>query len=166
MEKKPRMKEGMYKEEIVRILATDIPGNSSVYAGLTKIKGIGWTFSNAVCAGLKIDKHRKINSLSEEEIGEITAFIKNPQMPSWILNRKRDVETGQSKHLITAELDLAKEFDIRKMKKIRSYKGWRHATGQPVRGQRTKSHFRKGRAIGVAKGKQREAMRAAGGEKK
>jgi small subunit ribosomal protein S13 len=54
-------------------------------------------------------------------------------------------------------LDLSRDFDIRRMKKIRSYKGWRHATGQPVRGQRTKSHFRHGGAIGVAKGKARQA---------
>jgi len=29
------------------------------------------------------------------------------------------------------------------MKKIKSYKGIRHVAGLPVRGQRTKSHFRK-----------------------
>ena len=39
------------------------------------------------------------------------------------------------------------------MKKIKSYKGWRHAMGQPVRGQRTRSHFRKGSSVGVIKAK-------------
>jgi small subunit ribosomal protein S13 len=38
------------------------------------------------------------------------------------------------------------------MKKMRSYKGIRHMQGQPVRGQRTKSHFRKNRTVGVKKG--------------
>ena len=49
-----------------------------------------------------------------------------------------------------AELDMRKDFEIRKMKKIRSYKGVRHIMGQPVRGQRTRAHFRKtGKAVGV-----------------
>ena len=76
---------------------------------------------------------------------------------SWMLNRKKDRESGLSKHLITTDLDLARDFDVRRMKKIKSYRGWRHATGQPVRGQRTRSHFRKGGAVGVAKGKARQA---------
>jgi small subunit ribosomal protein S13 len=49
-----------------------------------------------------------------------------------------------------SELDLQKEFDIRRIKKIKSYKGVRHLLGQPVRGQRTRSHFRKkGPSVGV-----------------
>jgi small subunit ribosomal protein S13 len=37
---------------------------------------------------------------------------------------------------------MKKEFDVRRLKKIRSYRGLRHALGQPTRGQRTRSHFR------------------------
>lgn len=51
---------------------------------------------------------------------------------------------------------MKREFDIRRLKKIRSYRGLRHATGQPTRGQRTKSHFRahgKKKAVGVQKKK-------------
>ena len=43
------------------------------------------------------------------------------------------------------KLELQKEFDIKRLKKIKSYRGLRHSTGQPVRGQRTKSHFRTNR---------------------
>jgi len=43
------------------------------------------------------------------------------------------------------------------LKKMKSYKGWRHSLGQPVRGQRTRSHFRKGSAIGVMKTKAKPA---------
>ena len=35
------------------------------------------------------------------------------------------------------------------MKRLKLYKGMRHAAGQPVRGQRTRSHFRRGTAVGV-----------------
>lgn len=140
-------------EALVRIMATDIPASLSVYAGLTKIKGISWSFSNAICHQLGIEKNRKVSTLSDEEIAKIEEFIKNPKLLEWLLNRRKDIETGVSKHLITTELDLQREFDIRRMKKIRCYKGIRHALGQPVRGQRTRSHFRKGRAIGVTRAK-------------
>ena len=42
------------EEEVVRIAATDIPARLSVYAGLTKIKGISWSVSNAICNILNI----------------------------------------------------------------------------------------------------------------
>lgn len=151
---KPREKEVEEKESsLIRIAATDIPGKLSIYAGLTKIRGISWAFSNAVCKSLGLDKNRKISTLKEEEIKKILDFIKNPNLPGWLLNRRKDIETGMKKHLITTDLDLTREFDIRRMKKIRSYKGVRHAAGLPVRGQRTKAHFRKGRAIGVSRAK-------------
>ena len=153
---------------LVRVLSTDIPGDSAIYAGLTYIKGVSWAISNAACTILGIDKRKKMISLSPEEIEKISLFIKSPKIPEWLMNRRKDIETGVSKHLVTAELDLSREFDIRRMKKIKSYKGWRHALGQPVRGQRTRSHFRKGAAIGVAKGQARQAAKAAetGKEKK
>jgi ribosomal protein S13 len=49
---------------------------------------------------------------------------------------------GTNKHIYGADLNLQVDFDIKRLKKIKAYKGVRHAAGQPVRGQRTKSHFR------------------------
>ena len=165
-EKKSVERETPSAETLIRILSTDIPGNLRVYAGLTKIKGVSWAVSNAVCLSLKIDKNKKVSDLTEKEFERITAFLKSPKIPEWLLNRRKDEETGVSKHLLTSELDLAKEFDIRKMKKIKSYKGWRHALGQPVRGQRTRSHFRKGASVGVLKTKSQKAATAMAAEKK
>ena len=144
------------KEEdlgVIRILSRDIEGRLNVYAGLTKIKGISWTLSNAVCKSLNIEKNKKIGTLTEEEIKKISEFIKNPKLPAHLLNRRNDYTNGESKHLIGSDLDLQREFDIKRLKKIKSYKGLRHATGQPVRGQRTKSHFRtkNRKAVGVKK---------------
>ncbi|MBM3233631.1 30S ribosomal protein S13 [Candidatus Pacearchaeota archaeon] len=140
------------EEKIIRILSTDVPGNKQVYAGLTRIKGVSWSLSNAVCHVLGISKERKIVSLNEQEIKKISEFIKNPKLPDFMLNRRKDFEAGKSLHLIGSDLDLIKEFDIKRLKKIRSYRGLRHALGQPVRGQRTRSHFRtrgKKKAVGV-----------------
>jgi len=133
------------EERLVRIMAKDIEGNTKTYPGLTKIKGVSWTFSNAICKKLKIDKNKKIGALTDEEIKKITDFIKNPDVPSFIVNRRFDMESGENRHLSGSDLDLQKEFDIKRLKKIKSYRGIRHAANLPVRGQRTRSHFRKNR---------------------
>lgn len=139
------------EESLIRILSTDIPGNKTVYAGLTRIKGVSWGVSHAIGVALKLDKKRTIASLSKEEIEKISSFIKSPSIPQFLLNRRFDIDTGESRHLVGSDLDLKKEFDIKRLKKIRSYRGLRHAIGAPVRGQRTRSHFRKNKVVGVMK---------------
>jgi small subunit ribosomal protein S13 len=137
------------EERLVRILSKDIEGKMSVYSGLTKIKGVSWSLANAICKKLGIDKNRKIGSLSEKEIGMITEFMKNPDLPDYLKNRRMDFETGENKHLISSDLDLKKEFDIKRLKNIKSYRGYRHVAGLPTKGQRTRSHFRKNKAKGA-----------------
>jgi len=154
-EEKPGKKEfkpSLREETIIRILSTDIPGSRNLYVGLTRIKGVSWGISNAICHRLSLNKNRKISTLTAEEIKKISEFIKNPQLPDFMLNRRKDFETGKTAHITGADLDMQKEFDIKRLKKIRSYRGLRHATGQPTRGQRTRSHFRshgKKKAVGV-----------------
>ena len=149
------------EERLVRILSKDIEGKMKVYAGLTKIKGVSWAFSNAVCKSLKIDKNKTIGTLTEEEIQKISDFIKNPTLPEFIMNRRRDIETGQEKHLTGSDLDLRKDFDIKKLKKIKSYRGLRHTSGLPTKGQRTKAHFRRNRKKGSGiKKKSKENVQA------
>src|SRR3989338_6522199 len=87
------------EETLIRILSTDIPGNASVYAGLTKIDGISWSFSNAICKSLNFSREKKIKELSEEEIKKISDFAKNPKLPEFMLNRRKDFESGENKHL-------------------------------------------------------------------
>jgi len=145
---KPK-KEDKYEEKLIRILSKDIEGNLKIYVGLTKIKGISWTLANAICNTLHLDKNKRIGSLTKEEIDKINDFIKNPKIPAYLLNRRADFETGENKHLIGSDLELQKDFDIGRLKKIRSYRGYRHVAGLPVRGQRTKSHFRKNKKRGV-----------------
>ena len=137
------------EDKIVRILSKDIEGKMKIYSGLTKIKGVSWGLSNAICNLLKLDKKRKISSLSEEEIERVTSFIKEAKnIPTSLLNRRKDFETGEDKHLVGSDLELQKEFDIKRLKKIKSYRGLRHLLNLPLRGQRTKSNFRKNRRKG------------------
>ncbi|MEK6824187.1 MAG: 30S ribosomal protein S13 [Nanoarchaeota archaeon] len=138
-----------YKGRILRIMQKDIEGRVKIYPGLTKIKGISWSLSNAVCKKLGMDKNRKIESLTESEIKKIEEFLKNLEIPKYLKNRQKDFETGEDKHLVGSNLELRKEFDIKRLKKIKSYKGYRHVAGLPVRGQRTKAHFRKNKSKGA-----------------
>ena len=119
---------------------------------------------------MNLNKNKKIEELSEDEIKKIQDFIKNPQLPIFMINRRKDYDSGENKHLHGADLDLQVEFDIKRLKKIKAYKGIRHSTGQPVRGQRTKSHFRtnsrKTGAVGVTKKKEAPKAKAAAPAKK
>ena len=141
--------ERKYAERIVRILSEDIEGGMTVYSGLTKIKGISWSFSNAICHVLKLDKKRKIGSLTPDEVKKISDFVKNPNLPAYILNRRKDFDTGNDTHDFGSNLDLRKEFDIKRLKKIKSYRGIRHGANLPVRGQRTRANFRRNRRKGT-----------------
>lgn len=145
-------------KHIVRIANTDIDGNKPILHALRKIKGIGFMFSNAVLDVVKIDKNQKTGTLTDAAIEKISNCLKNPLssgLPKWFLNRRKDPEDGADKHLFTADLTYVRDNDIKLMQKIKSYRGMRHAYHQPVRGQRTKSHFRanKGKVMGVQRAK-------------
>ena len=153
---------------IVRILSTDIPGEVSTVRALRRVKGVSFMFANAACLSTGLDKRKPVGQLSEADVKSLERFIQKPALPSWMVNRRKDPETGDNLHLSMADLDLKRREDINQMKRIRSYKGIRHELGQPVRGQRTRSTFRtKGRAVGVSKKKAMPAKAApSGGDKK
>lgn len=143
---------------IVRIGEIDVKGNMTLLHALVNIKGISFSFANAICNILNLEQHSKIGTYSKEDIKKIEEIIKNPKkfkIPEWVLNRKIDPETGEAIHLTGANLDLQKKFDIRKLKKMKCYRGVRHIQNLPVRGQRTKGAFRrKGKSVGVVRRKQ------------
>jgi len=137
------------EDRVIRIVSKDIEGKMSLYAGLTKIKGISWALSGAICNLLKLDRKKKIGELSGAEIKRVEEVLSSPEIPGFLQNRRKDLAGGDNKHLIGADLDLQKEFDIKRIKKMKSYKGFRHVAGLPTRGQRTRSNFRKNRRKGA-----------------
>lgn len=153
--KKHQRKEEHDDVSLVRVLGKDIRGDKQLFAGLTQIKGISWAFANATCKILKLDKTKKIQDVSAEEMAKIEEFIKNPQIPGFMKNRQKDFEEGDDKHLTGVDLKLRGEFDVKRLKKIKSYKGVRHSANLPVRGQRTRSNFRPNRKPSVAAGKKK-----------
>jgi small subunit ribosomal protein S13 len=130
---------------IVRIANTDLNGARAIGITLRQIKGIGFMFANLICNISKINKQKTTGELNESEIKVINDIIQNPSKfgaPVWMLNRRKDVETGEDKHIISVDLKFVQDNDIKTMKKIKSYRGVRHMINQPVRGQKTKSNFR------------------------
>jgi small subunit ribosomal protein S13 len=146
-------------KHLVRVLNTDLDGKKPILYALTKIKGIKYMLSNAICRKANLPLTKRAGFLSDDEIKSLETVLSDLNkagIPPWMMNRRKDVDTGEDKHLITNTLDYTQEMDIKKMKKTKSYKGLRHQWGQPVRGQRTKSNFRKNKgkgSLGVQKKK-------------
>lgn len=138
----------------IRIMGTGINEEYSLLYGLSKIKGINVMFANAMCHVLGFDRDMKISALSEKEIEKIENFLANPTgMPEWLLNQRKDYESGNDMHVVGKDL----EFNLlqlkRRLGKIKSYRGLRLRLGLTVRGQRTKSNFRRNKTLAAMKSK-------------
>jgi len=139
---------------IVRVLGADLDGERVVKHAILKIKGVGHSFANAFCAVAKIDPEKKLGSFTESEITNLEEQLKDPEklgIPKWMLNRRRDIETGEDMHMTSSGVDVSEKFDIQRMIDKKTYKGARHMLGLPVRGQRTRSSFRRGKTVGVVR---------------
>ena len=156
---------------IVRIMNKDLDGNLPIYRALMKIKGLGHRMSRIIAyefeKNCKIPYDQALGSIPEEMDEKLEEIVSNPEkfnIPSWLYNRRKDYETGKNMHQVMVDLDFSIRKDIERMKKIKAYKGVRHMYGLPVRGQRTRSSFRKrGATVGVVK---KEAKAAAAGPAK
>lgn len=145
-------------QSIIRIAGRDIDGALGIERALGKVKGIGAVMSRALAyaieAKLNIHKSTNIGSLSEKQISEIEAIIKSPDsygIPKFMLNKRKDFETGKDLHYVGNDLTFNTRQDVNREVNIRTWKGYRHQYGQKVRGQRTRSTGRTGVTIGVVK---------------
>ncbi len=137
-------------KHLVRIVNTDLKGEKAILYALGKIKGVSVMYANMVCINAGVDRNKKAGELTDAEIKALEKEILNPKAPEWILNRRKDTGTGEDKHLIGSDLIFTVDGDIKEMKKMRSYKGVRHMYRLPLRGQRTKSNFRRNKGKAVA----------------
>jgi len=152
-ERKPRA------GNIIRFADTNLDGSKPVKAALRGVQGIGHMFSNAVSIVSGFG-NKKLDSLSQEEQSKLIEIIKNPEkfgIPPWMCNRRKDPQKGGDRHITASILDLTTKMDINELKKLKTYRGIRHAAGLPVRGQRTRGSFRKGKTVGVKRDKQQPA---------
>ena len=140
---------------IVRIAGKDVPGAKKAIIGIGQVKGIGYNFARALLQVLKINPNSNVGFLTESQVEEIENAMRNPSsvnIPSWFLNRQKDMDTGNDFHLITSDVDFNIRNDIEREKGMNSWRGFRHTYGLKVRGQSTRTTGRKGGAVGVKKG--------------
>ena len=141
---------------IIRIANSDIKGEKRVNIALRGIKGVSFAIANYICKTTKINPSGKAGNLSDADVEKITKTISNlSSAPEWLINRRNDPVTGESKHLISNDLIVVKDTELRELKKLKNYRGVRHMHSLPVRGQKTKSNFRrtKGKVLGVKRAK-------------
>ena len=138
---------------IVRIANSDIAGDKAVVNALTAIKGVGVRMAEVIVNMTKVPRYEKIGTLPDEDIKKLEKAVLElaENTPGWLLNKQRDIWTGEDLHVIGADLDMRRTEDINTLKKIRCYRGLRHEKGQKVRGQRTKAHGRTGLTVGVVR---------------
>ena len=118
---------------MARISGVEIPSEKQVQVALTYIYGIGPTFARSILAAAKIEPTTRVKDLTEAEEQRI-----------------REVIDGN----YTTEGDLQRQVtnNIKRLKDINSYRGLRHKSGLPVRGQRTRTNAKTRKGKGVAVG--------------
>ena len=118
---------------MARIAGVDLPKNKRGVIGLTYIYGMGQSSAKKILAQAGIDENVKVKDWNDSQITTIRT----------ILNEQFKIE---------GELRSSVQLNIKRLMDIGCYRGVRHRTGLPVRGQRTKnnSRTRKGRKKTIA----------------
>ncbi len=141
-------------KHILRIVGKDVEGTKKSIVALSEVKGIGYNLAQVILQNLNINPYLRVGFLTDKDISDIENAIKNISsmgVPSWYLNRRKDMDTGSDIHLITSDLDFVHSNDIDREKSVMSWRGYRHMFGLRVRGQRTRNTGRKQSAVGVKK---------------
>ena len=137
---------------ILRISGKDIDGSKKIIVALSIVRGIGYNIAQVMLQSLNINPYIRVGFVTESELKEIELTIKDPSrvgIPAWYFNRRKDMDTGSDKHLVTSDLDFTISNDIEREKSVMSWRGYRHMFGLKVRGQHTRTSGRKAGAVGV-----------------
>tara|TARA_B100000902_G_scaffold399571_1_gene471088 strand:+ start:1800 stop:2168 length:369 start_codon:yes stop_codon:yes gene_type:complete len=118
---------------MARIKGIDLPKNKRGIIGLTYIYGIGTSFAKKILKEANVSEDIKVKDWSDEQTTSIREIIND-------------------KYTVEGELRADTKMNIKRLMDIGCYRGIRHRTGLPLRGQRTKnnSRTRKGKRKTVA----------------
>lgn len=118
---------------MARIAGVNIPSQKRVEIGLTYIFGIGSHYAKHICNEVGIDKSRRINQLTEDELVKIREYI-------------------EGNYRVEGDLRREISMNIKRLTDLGCYRGLRHRKKLPVRGQRTHTNARtrKGKAVAIA----------------
>ncbi|SRR5690554_1573708 len=118
---------------MARIAGVDLPKNKRGEIGLTYIYGIGRNTARKILANANVDVSVKVSEWDDDQLTAIRSYI----------NEEMKVEGALRSEVQT---------NIKRLMDIGCYRGIRHRSGLPLRGQRTKnnSRTRKGKRKTVA----------------
>ena len=118
---------------MARLAGVNVPSSKRLVIALTYILGIGKKYANDICSTVSIDKNKRVNDLTEDEIIKIRECI-------------------DKSYLVEGDLRRSISNNIKRLTDLGCYRGLRHRNKLPVRGQRTHTNARtrKGKAIPIA----------------
>ena len=108
---------------MARIAGVDLPNNKQGEIGLTYIFGIGRSSAKKILDKCGIDPSIKVGDWDDAQVAAIRAEI-------------------SAEYKIEGELRSSVQMDIKRLMDIGCYRGIRHRSGLPVRGQSTKNNAR------------------------
>lgn len=118
---------------MARLAGVNVPSSKRLVIALTYILGIGKKYANDICTSVSIDKNKRVNNLTEDEIIKIRECI-------------------DKSYVVEGDLRRSVSNNIKRLTDLGCYRGLRHRNKLPVRGQRTHTNARtrKGKAIPIA----------------
>ena len=108
---------------MARIGGVDLPRDKRVEIGITYIYGIGLSSSQEILAKTGINPDTRVRDLTEDEVQKIR-------------------ETIGEEYKVEGDLRRETALNIKRLIEVNSYRGKRHRSGLPLRGQRTKTNAR------------------------
>lgn len=108
---------------MARIVGVDLPDGKKVKYALPIIYGIGLSSAQKILAATKIDPNKRVGELTDEELAAL----------------RKEIE---SNYKVEGELRAEVTANIKRLIEIGCYRGLRHRTRLPVRGQRTRTNAR------------------------
>jgi small subunit ribosomal protein S13 len=118
---------------MARISGVTIPNDKQIWVALTYVYGIGPKTSKDILVEAKVETTVRVKDLTDSEIGRIQDAIND-------------------KYSVEGELQRTVSTNIKRLKDIKAYRGIRHQSNLPSRGQRTKTNARTRRGKKVTVG--------------
>ena len=123
MDRPRRARPWSMENQVARIAGVNIPTNKRVVVALTYIHGIGPTTAARIVDKLGIDRQARVQDLTDAEVLQVR-------------------ETIDADHQVEGDLRRDTAMNIKRLMDLRSYRGLRHRSGLPTRGQRTHTNAR------------------------
>jgi small subunit ribosomal protein S13 len=114
-----------------RILGIDLPEYKKTLYALQALYGVGKTRALEVCVQANVSPDKRARELSNDEVNRIQRILDQYELE------------GDLRRMINDNID--------RVKRIRAYRGLRHAAKLPARGQRTRTNSRSARGGGRRK---------------